>query len=374
MASYKINLTQLSSGSKLGDFKYKDTKGDEFFLQKILADNPAIIMDLPELELADVELLLVVREYSTTRGNIDLLLVTEDAEIIIVETKLLKNPESTRTVVAQAIDYVKAFSQESLEELMSKVSKRMIKSSFLERMSSNDTFMARLAQNIKTGYFRVLVLGDVIHPNILGMVESIQSAPHLSFTFYLVELNSVRYDESNIVIMPKVVANTVEVERSVIRIDLDSKKIYSESPSPESKGTKPILTWQQYLDNVSNRKFRDVIAQFKENWENELGGSINMGTVGFSAGLNYGGRRIAIQFVYDNRVALISEKWKEANNIPEDIYREYREEFKKVPEFYDKYVIGNKVEIGFDKTNVEILKIILGASTALGKKIKNMNK
>jgi len=376
MASYRLNLNSSTSAVKLGDYEYRTEGRDESSLQKVISSNPDFITSLPELQLTDSEILLVFREYPTTRGNIDILIITENAEIIIVETKLIRNPESTRTVVAQAIDYVKAFSNETIDNFLDKISKKKVnKNTLLERIKKDERFMTLLAKNIKVGDFRVLILGDEIHPNVLGMIESIQSAPHLSFTIYLVELNAAMYDEENIIITPKIVGNTLEIERSVIKIEILSggdHKIESEIPSKESKGSKLILTWEQFLDNVSNKEFRNIIEDFRKKWVSEIDDSINMGQVGFSDGLNYGNKRIPIQIVYNNRVAIISEKMREAYNMPEKLYQEYREDLSKSPMVYDKYVSGNKVDVVFDAIDAETFKLILDSSLKFAIKIKNI--
>ncbi|MFC1667650.1 endonuclease NucS domain-containing protein [Candidatus Omnitrophota bacterium] len=373
MASYRLSST---SAVKLEDYEYGIKGRNETSLQKILADNPNTIINLPELGLADSEICLVYREYPTPSGPIDILVITENAEIIIVETKLIKNPESNRTVVAQAIDYVKAFSNETVDSLLGNISrKEMPKNTITEKIKNDDRFMALLAKNIEKGNFQVLIVGDVISPNILGMVESIQSAPHLAFTIYLVELNATVYDETYTIITPKIVANTLEIERSVIKIEITSgkgaPKIESETPSKESKGSKPMLSWDQYLSNVANKSFGKIIEDFKTRWVSEIDDSISMGQVGFSAGLKYGNKRTAIQFVYDRKIEIMSEKWREAYNIPEVFYREYKEELKKSPDIYDKYLIANKVMVRFDMIDAEILKIILDASLNLARKMKN---
>ena len=92
-------------------------------LQSTIANNPEIILDLPELELQNEGNIIVCREYTTNSGPIDILMITSNADIIIIETKLLRNPESHRTVVAQAIDYAKAFYNEKMDELINKISK-----------------------------------------------------------------------------------------------------------------------------------------------------------------------------------------------------------------------------------------------------------
>jgi len=373
MASYHLG----PGGSKrLEDYVYGVEGRDECALQMLLEDNPEIITSLPELELAASASCFVCREYPTSRGLIDLLIITEKAEIVIVETKLIKNPESSRTVVAQAIDYIKALSNETVDRLVDNISKREKNANSIgEKIKNDDRFRALLSKNIEKGNFRTLIVGDLINSNILGMVESIQSAPHLAFTIYLVELNAAVYDGDSIIVTPKVVANTVEVERSVIKIEIadgqPGYKIESEAPSKGGKGSKPILSWDEYLSNVADKNFVRVIEDFRGRWIAEVGESINMGQVGFSAGVMIGDKRIPVQMVYDRYIEIISEKSRESYKIPQDLYREYKEDLKRSPELYDKYLIANKVVVRFEDIDPEVLALMLTAALDLAKKMKN---
>lgn len=139
--------------TSLSDYEFASEGSHDLSPQKILFDNPEMLLDLKELEMFGAEIFLAIREYNTSRGPIDLLLITEKAEIVLVETKLLRNPESTRQVVAQVIDYVKAFSEETLEEII-----RKIKSKHPEQAAAlnNDiNFSSLVSENIRTGNFQV---------------------------------------------------------------------------------------------------------------------------------------------------------------------------------------------------------------------------
>ena len=242
-------------------------------------------------------------------------------------------------------------------------------------LKNDETFQILLSKNFQTGSFSVLIVGDFIHPNVLGVIESIQSAPHLGFTIYLVELNAAKVDDGTLVLMPKIVANTVEIERSVVKIEIiganGKYRIDSEVPSKEGKGSRQILTWNQYLDSITKVEFKKVIEQFREKWINEIGASISMGQVGFSAGVSYGSKRIPIQFIYNNRIALLSQLYSERLNMPPNLYKEYKDALKASKGIFDEYLIGNKVEIPFDKLDVESLNTILAASIKLAMAIKN---
>jgi hypothetical protein len=362
-----------ANAERLDTFEYASEGYHDFSPQKILADNPDLIFGMPELELVNSEALISFREYTTARGNIDLLLIGSNGEIIIVETKLLRNPESTRQVVAQIIDYIKSFSSEAVDDIIRKI--RGHCPSGAEKLSNDVNFAALVQENIKTGNYKVIVAGDSIHPNVLGMIESIHSAPHLSFTIFLVDLHTCRSGTDEIIIKPGIVASTVEIERSVIRIEIEPSssryQIDAQSPEPQGKGTRPILSWDQYVSNLSDPSFRKVIEDFRQRWINEIDDSINMGQVGFSAGLEYGGRRLAIQFVYDNRVPVISEKARKYSGIPNEIYEEYLNDLKQSPLLHDKFLASGRVEVPFSSISEEILSLILESAIKLAKRYKS---
>jgi len=64
----------------------------------------------------------------------------------------------------------------------------------------DDKYASLIQQNIKTGNFKVAIVGDSIHPDVLGMIESIQSAPHLSFSIFLIELSTHVLDDTQLIL------------------------------------------------------------------------------------------------------------------------------------------------------------------------------
>lgn len=360
---------------RLDEFQFLSEGAHKTSPQKILADNPEIIFELSELELLASDVFLSLREYNTSRGFIDLLMIGSNAEIILVETKLLRNPESTRQVVAQIIDYVKAFSEESLDDLIRKIQKDYRGEA--DKLKNDINFASLVSENIRTGNFKVLIVGDRIHPHVLGMVESIHSAPHLAFTIYLINLNSYQLSEEEILIDPSIVSSTVEIERSVIKIEIEPEnidyRIQSETPQKEGKGRKPILSWNEYIENLTEPEFRPLIKTFRDCWLSEIDDSINMGQVGFSAGLEFGDKRIPIQFVYDNRIPIISERHRKAYDIPKRLYDDYLKELSNSPYLYDKFIASGKVEVSFDDIDKETLSMMLNAAIGLARDYKEMN-
>jgi hypothetical protein len=372
MSLYKVAI---DSGSieTLTRFSFKSEGEDLISPQELIYNNPKLIINIPELELQSSDNIIVTREFNTNRGPIDVLMITSNADVIIVETKLLRNPESHRAVVAQAIDYVKAFYSQSVKELIETLLKsKYTNQDILAEMKENDLWLAALGKNLAHGNFQLLILGDKIHPNVLGMVESIQSAPHMAFTIFLIELDPFADDGNGILLNPRVVAKTIEVERSVIRIQINHEKrthaIESEVPEAEGKGTKPIITSEQFINNFDITDFIKPIERFWQEWR-ELGGDIRFGTVGFSAGIMQGDKRIPIFYVYPQKVSTVSETTKNLYNIPDDIYQKYKDELKASQTIYDGYVVGNKVEVPYELISVDELELIFKASINIAKQL-----
>ena len=372
MASYKIDLIT-GTLSTLDTYSFKSEGSHQISPQQLLYENPNLILNIPELEMQSYENLIVAREYNTNRGPIDVLMITSNADIAIIETKLLRNPESHRAVVAQAIDYANAFYRQNARDLIEGLNKsNYVVKEILAELKENDFWMAALDKNLNTGNFQLIILGDKIHPNVLGMVESIQSAPHMAFTIYLVELDPYADNNHSLFITPRVVSNTLEIERSVIRIHIDHESkthtIESEVPEEDGPGTKPKLTPEEFLSGLSKAEFRDPIEAFWKIWR-EIGGDIRFGTGGLSAGIMQGGKRIPVFFIYMDRVATISESYKKKYGIPDEYYQDYKNHLKASQTVYDGYVIGNKVVVPFDVISEEDLNVIFKASIDIAKKL-----
>ncbi len=91
----------LKDGEKFVVLEESDFDG-ETALQEALKRTPEVI-PVADLELGDV--IVVGRETPLPVGAVDLLLVDTQGRVIIVETKLSRNPELRRQVVAQVLDY-----------------------------------------------------------------------------------------------------------------------------------------------------------------------------------------------------------------------------------------------------------------------------
>lgn len=372
MPSFKINL---DSGELLPvqTYNFKSEGADKISPQTLIEKYPQIILSSAEIDLPQDEKLICAREFNTPRGSIDLLFISSTGDIVIVETKLLRNPESQRTVVAQIIDYAKALYSYTAKELLGQIDKNAsVNKINLSELRKDDYWPAALDKNLTSGNFTIIIVGDKIHPNVLGMVESIQAAPHMAFTIYLMELDPI-LDDGSIIVSPKVVSKTYEVERSVIRIQIDhthkTHKVDSELPDTKGKGPRPVISAEQYLNSITKPDFQSPIRELWKNWQ-KIGGDIRFGTVGFSAGIKVGERRIPLFYLYNNRIARISDTTKINYNISDKIYENYKSSLKEYPEIYDMYIVGNKVDIPFDDIDEKTINGLFQAALSVAHQLR----
>jgi hypothetical protein len=354
--------------NELETYEYKS----ENELQKMLFENPEIFLSIPELEIDSSKIFLIAREYSVSSGYIDLLVINEHADIIIVETKLFRNPESSRKVIAQVIDYIKTFAQISIDELISQLDS--IKDKQVdEDLKNDDRFLAVLKKNIEKGNITGIILGDDINSNLLEMVSSIQSAPHLAFSIVLISLETVKKDQV-IILNPTLLSRTNEIERSVINISIDinekTAKVIAQTPERKGKGSKPIISWEEFLANFDDKERISIFDKFHKNWLKIDAEGFNMGTVGFSAGIIKNGVRIPIQYAYSVNMELWTQKKCKSLDLKDSLYDAYKRSLESQHNLYDKYVIANKTYIEYSNISNSELNAILQAAINVAERIK----
>jgi len=202
----------------------------EGWLQTLLFEHPELI-PVEEIEPVFGPLYPVARELRTDVGPVDLLYVNPEGFLTIAETKLWRNPQARREVVAQLIDYAKCLALWSYEDLRVAVcsAARGPKTSgdpIVEAISEADDavdvsrFSDTIARNLRLGRFLLLVVGDGIQESVEQMAEFLARTPQLGFTLALVEMALFRPPEKQepLLIQPRVVARTREVVRAIVEV------------------------------------------------------------------------------------------------------------------------------------------------------------
>jgi hypothetical protein len=232
------------------------TKGDnggiyESFLQELLYEHPEVL-PLEQIEQAFETLVPVCREFPTKHGLVDNLFITPEGNIVIVEAKLWRNPESRRRVVAQALDYASCIFEMSYSDfeaaaLRGEFGGRPKPSSLWTLIPEaarlpEQEFVDAVSGNLRSGRIVVLVVGDGIRSETERLMESLQSHAGFRFTFALIELSIFNLPGTGQrLVVPRTLVRTQLIERGVVRIEGNGIAVTAVSPCASEVSTaKPV--------------------------------------------------------------------------------------------------------------------------------------
>lgn len=201
----------------------------EDLLQKLIADCPTLlpVKDfLPtttSLHSLGVEIGVDIGGQS---GYIDNLLVTNEGRLVIVETKLWRNPDSTREVVAQILQYGMALSALSVRELEAKL--RLPGGQTIGEFVSNqqggaglvDDFDGALELHLRRGEMLYLIVSDGIRVGVERIAHWLNKGGSAPFKFGLVELRFFGADGGHLMVVPRTLVKTREISRHVVVVDV----------------------------------------------------------------------------------------------------------------------------------------------------------
>lgn len=222
-----LRRADLGAKSALGNY-------DEAWLQTLLHCHPEVF-PIDQIESGYGDLIPLCRELPLLFGGgrsgaLDNLFVTGDGKLVLVEAKLWRNPDARRTVVAQALEYAAAVFQMSYGELESAVLKargvgKMPGASLFEIVAGYSEgvdeaeFFDAVTRNLERGRAIIAVVGDGIREDIIPLADLLQSHAGHRFTFALVELAVYETPATGVrLVVPSVLAQTVLLERGVVRI------------------------------------------------------------------------------------------------------------------------------------------------------------
>ena len=221
-------LTQLE---RLSVGKERLTEAD---LRDLLADRPSLL-PVQSFDPVFASPVCLGTEFPVPGvGRVDALFLSPSGYLTLVETKLWKNPEARREVVAQVIDYARDLTRWTYSELES----RFLKRGFVDRTEAESLFsyvwegdddeseqMAfadATGRCLRDGRFLLLIVGDGIREGVADMADFLQQSPTLQYTLGLVELACYRDPArpGDVLYVPQVVTRSQEVVRAVVQIKL----------------------------------------------------------------------------------------------------------------------------------------------------------
>lgn len=252
---------------RLNRVRLDGTDIQERELQALIHDNPSLL-PVDEFDGDFGPLIPLGREVL----GIDNLFISPSGKLTVVEAKLWRNPQATRTVLAQVLDYAARLARLSYEGLetacrsasQSELSPDTTLHQFVSARNAGAvppeaTFVDRVQRNLRNGRFLLLVVGDGIREGLEQILEALHHQSRLHFTFGLVELKIYQApNEGGQLVIPSVVAHSTEVERAVVTIRGAHTNQVEVDVRADPAEQAPKLTEREFLESIEDPQTRQL--------------------------------------------------------------------------------------------------------------------
>lgn len=214
---------------------------NELFIQNLVFEHPSSL-PIDQIDRAFTPIIPVCQELRTPAGPLDVLYVTPEGRLVILEAKLWRNPEARRKVVAQILDYAKELRRWDYEDLQREVSHRTgQKGNWLYQLVSAQSpiseadFIDEINRTLSTGRFLLLIAGDGIREGAAAITDFLTDVGNMEFTFGMVELAIYKSKNDDLLIQPRVLAKTVIIQRTVITLKDNKLEIDDGQNEPDAE-------------------------------------------------------------------------------------------------------------------------------------------
>lgn len=261
----------------------------ENWMQELLEKEPNI---LPTGNIDSVfsPLVFIAREVETPSGFIDNFYISSKGYLVIVETKLWRNPEARREVVGQILDYAKDVKEWDYEKIDSIYRKYHNGNSLFSKMlelnyqtaDNEANFIDIVEKNIKSARFLLMIVGDGIREGVERMADFLNESPNMQYRFALCELEVYDLENDKRLVIPQLTTKTKIIERGIIRVEGSTGTLIGVTMHDEiedEKTTKSYsakkytkddyLNFDEWLqktfnDSTKQTEVSDVIQDFKD--------------------------------------------------------------------------------------------------------------
>lgn len=242
---------------------------NEEWLQARLFENPEML-PFDELRIGASRAIPVCRELALSRTSgtvfLDLLSVTNEGRLLLVECKLWRNPQARREVVAQIIEYAALLRRLSYADLTARLKKRLAWSGqnplFDHYRSHGGTlgeiaFSDAVAANLKSGDFQLIIAGDGIREDMKAISELLRDQ---GASLALVEFQLWQNRQGHTLLVPFVPFRTEVVRQRIVTdafgipLELTDKDQASTDGEMDPARAEALSAnrdfWQRFIDQV----------------------------------------------------------------------------------------------------------------------------
>ena len=309
---------------ELARIQFKDQRIVEDYIQRALHTTPSLL-PVSEVDSSFAPIISLGREID----GFDNLFISPMGRITLVETKLWRNPQATREVIAQILEYAVRMSSWSYDDLQEKARSALkpapiadgslydaVRLAFPDDIPSEPEFIDEVSKSLTRGRFMLLVVGDGIRESLENMVGVLHQYPQMQFTFGLVELQLYEHPAlpGGRLIVPQLLLNTQEVVRAVVKVQAEgianvSVKIDEESNKSPQGYQRRRLTEDEFLDEIEDEADKNTIKRLLT-FANEIGITLQWRSAGVSFRIDDpGGSGQKLTLFVINRQGMIYTGW-----------------------------------------------------------------
>lgn len=249
-------------------FAYED------ILQRSLAELPELI-PLESVSDEPISHLTIGTEWPAGTGSADVVLVGSDAVLTIVETKLSRNPEARRTVIAQLLEYAAYLSEWTIHDIRRRADEffqsdanaldyesfEEALKAFLEDSDTGlDEFQGEVEQNLRQGSMRLIVAVDELGEQALKIVTFLNS--YSSFDIFLLQIAAYEESDGREVFVPTLHGYARKTSRSRVRKAWDWDKYQTEHGWSRDE----VSRLQELLGRLESVAPGETQTYLYENW------------------------------------------------------------------------------------------------------------
>ena len=245
----------------------------ESWLQEMIDGAPNVLPVSQVYARATGDLHSMGREITTSDGgSIDNVVISASGHLIVVETKLWRNHQARREVVAQILEYAQDVKELGLRKSRKTLVGASRKGKTLHAAVAPDMdeaeWIDRVSDQISAGEIVLLIVGDGIDSRAENLAETVAGRPDTMFRLALVELRVYSLDDQRYLVMPSTMAKTAEIQRATVRLIFDPKHkpdVRIEAPIPDSSGRpasggRVSLDATQFLAQLEKHKYGGIGA------------------------------------------------------------------------------------------------------------------
>lgn len=188
-------------------------------------------------------------------GHIDLIFISKSGRLVLVETKLHRNPESCREVLGQILDYaanIRAsdWDYSTLNALYGKNDLYSDMQKKYKDLPDEDTFIQNVNRYIKQAEFLMMIVGDTIRPTVENIAAFVNSPIDMKYKLALCEIKTYKMGDKYLVI-PQLTTDTKHIERAVITIQNNNIvcSTIKHSDETHSKQTPDYITEEKFVND-----------------------------------------------------------------------------------------------------------------------------